>query len=255
MSTTFTGIPQATPPIPKLNVQVDNFHSQTTIANLAHNYPSADPTNDGLYDWKNPELTLFTRDITPEILAMNPVVVLRRWKTQSNNYHKPHKSRNAKRWVTPGNSANNGLNFHGGLSNTTRGGEIIPEIDNFTVINNPGIVGYNHVYFNNYKLPMNRFVKYPPAGGNYGDFINQAIYIEDFMNNIRYSGIAKMPNLAMKFELSLAVPNPNWTSTNHQNKWIFGEGQVVIVEPKLQTFDDGSGTLEYFVGWMARVVN
>jgi hypothetical protein len=32
MSTTFTGIPQATPPIPKLNVQVDNFHSQTTIA-------------------------------------------------------------------------------------------------------------------------------------------------------------------------------------------------------------------------------
>lgn len=255
MSTTFTGIPQATPPIPKLNVQVDNFLSQTTIASLAHNYHSADPTADGLYDWKDPELTLFTRDMTPEILAMGPVVVLHRWKTQSNNYHKPQKSRNAKRWVVAGNSANNGLNFHGGLSNTTRGGEIIPEIDNFTVINNPGIVGYNHIMFETYQLPVRRFIKDNGVGGNYGDLLNRAIYIEDFMNNIRYSGTGRMPNLAMKFMLTLAVPNPNWTPTNHQNKWRFGEGQVIIVEPKLQTFDDGSGTLEYFIGWMARVVN
>lgn len=255
MSTTFTGIPQATPPIPKLNVQVDNFLSQTTIASLGHGYKSADPTADGLYDWKDPELTLFTRDMTPEILAMGPVVVLHRWKTQSNNYHKPQKSRNAKRWVVAGNSANNGLNFHGGLSNTTRGGEIIPEIDNFTVINNPGIVGYNHIMFETYQLPVRRFIKDNGVGGNYGDLLNRAIYIEDFMNNIRYSGTGRMPNLAMKFMLTLAVPNPNWTPTNHQNKWRFGEGQVIIVEPKLQTFDDGSGTLEYFVGWMARVVN
>jgi len=254
MSTTFTGVPQSLPRIPKLNVQVDNFHSQTTIAGLAHDYPSADPTNDGLYDWKNPELTLFTRDMTPEILAMGPVLAFRRHKTQSNNSRKPQKSRNAKRFVTPGNSKNDGKNFHGGRSNTTRSGAVIPEIENFDVINNPGIVGYNHVMFDGYKIQMNRFAKYPPAGQEYGDFISQAILVEDFINNVRYSGIGRLSNLSMKFEIMLAVPNPNWTATNHQNQWIFGEGQTVLVEPKKQSFNDGSGTLEYYVGWSTRVV-
>jgi len=258
MATTTTGFQKqvASIQIPDLFIQVNRFHSQTTIAQLQHGHPSVDPTADGFYDWKDPELTLFTRDMTPEILAMNPVLVIRRGSIAANNQSKNNvKVRCAKRHVTPGNSANNGLNFHGGASNTTRDGSVIPEIDNHTVINNPGIVGYNHIMFETYQLPVRRFIKDNGVGGNYGDLLNRAIYIEDFMNNIRYSGTGRMPNLAMKFMLTLAVPNPNWTPTNHQNKWRFGEGQVIIVEPKLQTFDDGSGTLEYFIGWMARVVN
>jgi hypothetical protein len=259
MATTTTGFQrqQSTPRIPDLFIQVNHFHSQTTIAQLQHSHPSSDPTGDGLYDWKDPELTLFTRDMTPEILAMGPVVVIRRLSLHANNMYKGSiKVRGAKRHATPGNSKNNGLNYHGGASNTTRDGSAIPEIDNHTVINNPGIVGYNHLYFDDYKLPVRRFVKDVIVGGKYGDLLNRAVLEQTFDSEIRYSRRrSNRSNNVLKFELVLAVPNPNWTATNHQNKWMYGRGQTVLVEPRVQTFNDGGGNLEYCIGWMARVVN
>ena len=259
MATTTTGFQKqvASIQIPDLFIQVNRFHSQTTIAQLQHGHPSVDPTADGFYDWKDPELTLFTRDMTPEILAMNPVLVIRRGSIAANNQSKNNvKVRGAKRHVTPGNSANNGLNFHGGASNTTRDGSVIPEIDNHTVINNPGIVGYNHLYFDDYKLPVRRFVKDVIVGGKYGDLLNRAVLEQTFDSEIRYSRRrSNRSNNVLKFELVLAVPNPNWTATNHQNKWMYGRGQTVLVEPRVQTFNDGGGNLEYCIGWMARVVN
>ncbi len=64
MSTTYQGQkPQSSLSIPYLSAQVNRFHRNTTIAGLAHGHSSADPTADGLYDWNNPMLTLFTRQV------------------------------------------------------------------------------------------------------------------------------------------------------------------------------------------------
>lgn len=70
-------------------------------------------------------LTLFTRDMTPEILALQPVIVFERYIPHARNSNKSGvRNRSVKRWVVPGNSANNGLNFHGGSSNTDRAGAL-----------------------------------------------------------------------------------------------------------------------------------
>ncbi len=242
--------------IPRLHVQVNNYLSQTTVVNLGHNHPSADPTADGLYDWNNPILTLFTRDMTPEILALQPVIVFERCIPNARNSAKAgFKNRNVKRWVIPGNSTYSGLNFHGGNSNTDRNGSSYSEVDNFSPLNNPGIVGYNHILFDTYELPISRFVRLPSSGLPYGNIMNQAIYAQDWNNSVVYSRHRMRRNYYLKFRVSLAVKNPNWTATNHQNKWIFGEGQTIIVEPKMQTFNDGSGSLEYYVAWLTKVVN
>lgn len=242
--------------IPRLHVQVNNHLSQSVVSSLGHGQFSADPTADGFYDWNNPMLTLFTRDMTPEILALQPVIVFERYIPHARNSNKSGvRNRSVKRWVVPGNSANNGLNFHGGSSNTDRAGASFPEIDNFSPLNNPGIVGYNHVVFDTYELPVDRFVRHVTSGIPYGNMFNSAIYVEDWNDNVQYSRHRRQRNYYLKFRVSLAIPNPNWTSTNHQNKWIFGDGQTIIVEPKMQTFNDGSGNLEYYVAWLAKVVN
>jgi hypothetical protein len=86
--------------------------------------------------------------------------------------------------------------------------------------------------------------------------MNRAVLEQSFDSEIRYSRRrSTRSNNVLKFELVLAVPNPNWTATNHQNKWMYGRGQTVLVEPRVQTFNDGGGNLEYCIGWMARVVN
>jgi hypothetical protein len=256
MSTTFTASKQSTLTVPRLQAQVNNFHSASPISQLAHGHPSSDPTVDGYYDWTNPRLTLFTRNMTPEILALNPVLILERYLPRTRNSRKSNPTnRGTSRWVIPGNSANNGLNFHGGASNTNRGGIGIPEVDNFIPITNNAIVGYNHILFDNYLLPVDRFVRNSTTGGNYGVPMTSAVYVPDWNDYVVYSQHRRNRNYYMKFRVSLAIPNPNWTATNHQNKYIFGEGQTIIVEPKLQTFDDGSGLLEYYVGWRAKVVN
>lgn len=251
-------IDNSTPRVPKLFAQVNNYLSLSPIAQLGNGYPSGDPTADGLYDWRNPNLTLFTRDMTPEILAMNPVLVLRRLNVRATNYNKNYKNgHNSKRHVTPGNSSNNGLQFHGGDSSTNRAGTPIPEIDNFIPILNYTSVGYNRVMFDAYELPVKRFVKDTLGGGyNFGDQIARAIYVPEFNDSVFYSRQSnRHSNNVLKFELVLAVPNPNWTARNHQNRWIFGEGQTILVEPRLQTFNDGGGNLEYYIGWMTRAVN
>lgn len=256
MSSTYTGQKPASLNIPRLQVQVNNFHAGSIISNLSNGHPSSDPTADGYYDWNEPTLTLFTRDMTPEILALNPVIVLERYIPRARNSRKGGaRSRTVGRWVIPGVSANNGLNFHGGSSNTNRGGASIPEVVNFTPLNNPGIVGYNHVVFDTYQLQVNRFAKNYLTGLDYGTLMNTAVYVPDWNTYVVYSQHRRNKNYYMKFRLSLAIPNPNWTPTNHQNKYIFGEGQTVIVEPRLQTFNDGSGPLEYYIGWRAKVVN
>lgn len=95
------------------------------VSGLGHGQFSTDPTADGFYDWNNPMLTLFTRDMTPEILALQPVIVFERYIPHARNSNKSGvRNRSVKRWVVPGNSANNGLNFHGGSSNTDRAGAL-----------------------------------------------------------------------------------------------------------------------------------
>ena len=113
------------PGVPKLHVQVNNHLSQSVVSGLGHGQFSTDPTADGFYDWNNPMLTLFTRDMTPEILALQPVIVFERYIPHARNSNKSGvRNRSVKRWVVPGNSANNGLNFHGGSSNTDRAGAL-----------------------------------------------------------------------------------------------------------------------------------
>lgn len=256
MSTTFAGNRPSTISVPRLQVQVNNFHSGSVISQLRHGELSSDPTADGYYDWNNPRLTLFTRDMTPEILALNPVIVLERYLPRTRNSKKVGAgNRSVSRWVIPGNSANNGLSYHGGDSSTNRGGAGIPEVSNFMPLNNPSIVGYNHIVFDSYQLPVDRFARNSIVGNNFGTIMSTAIYAPDWYDYVVYSQHRRQRNYYMKFRLSLAIPNPNWTSTNHQNKYIFGEGQTIIVEPRLNTFDDGSGLLEYYVGWKAKVVN
>lgn len=248
-----TPAPNKTINVPRLQVQVNNYLSQSPITNLTHGHPSIDPTADGLFDWTNPGLTLFTRDMTPEVLELNPVIVLERYIPRARNSVKNGvKNRSVKRWVIPGNSANNGLNFHGGSSNTDRGGASFPEVSNFIPITNTA-VGYNQVIHDTYELPVSRFVR--PSGGLYGSVMTQAFYSQDWNNSVVYSRHRPRRNYYLKFRVSLAIPNPNWTDTNHQNKWIFGDGQTIIVEPRLQTFNDGSGNLEYYVAWLTKVVN
>lgn len=257
MSTTYTGQSNTIFKIPRLEAQVNAFHSQSKIVGLAHAYPSADPTNDGFYDWNDPTLTLFTRDLTRDILDLNPVVVLERYLTKARNVNKANVySRSIKRWVIPGNTSYDGNNFHGGNSGYYRGApNSLPEIQNFIPLNNNNVVGYNHVMFDNYTLPLSRFVSDPQNGTTYGQLMNRAVYVADWYDNIRYSQMPTYRNYFLKFRVSLAIPNPTWSATNHENRWLFGEGQTIIAEPRLQTFDDGAGELEYFIGWKVKAVN
>lgn len=242
--------------IPRLEVQVNAFNSGTTITQLAHAHPSSDPTNDGFYDWNDPTLTLFTRDLTQEVLDLNPVIVLERYLTKTRNQFKSGATnRSIKRWVIPGNTNFNGNNFHGGNSGVTRTGGGIPEINNFIPFNNNTVVGYNHTMFDNFTLPLSRFVSDPVGGTTYGQIINRAVYSAEWYDNIRYSQMPTYRNYFLKFRVSLAIPNPTWSATNHENRWLFGEGQTIIAEPRLQTFDDGAGELEYFIGWKVKAVN
>lgn len=243
--------------IPRLEVQVNGFNSGTTIAQLAHAHPSSDPTADGLYDWNDPTLTLFTRDLTRDILDLNPVIVLERYLTKARNQFKSGvANRSIKRWVIPGNTSLDGNNFHGGNSGYYRGaGSVLPEINNFIPFINNNVVGYNHVMFDGYTLPLSRFVSDPVGGTTYGQIMNRAVLASEWYNNIRYSQMPTRRNYFLKFRVSLAIPNPSWTATNHENRFLFGEGQTLIAEPRLQTFDDGSGELEYFIGWKVKAVN
>lgn len=242
--------------IPSLYAQIDQFHSGSAIASLQHGYPSGDPTGDGLFEWKNPEVSLFTQEMTQEVLDLNPVLVLQRYIPNARNASKGKNMTNTKRWVVPGNISNNGLQFHGGDSGNYRGaGSILPQIDNFVPIMNTVSIGYNHVMFNKYELPVSRFVSNLINGVQYGSLLSKAFLLSEWNDEVVYSRFSRFSNYHMKFRLVLAVPNPTWTSSNHENKWIFGEGQTIVVEPKTQTFDDGSGILEYYVGWKAKVVN
>ena len=243
--------------IPRLEAQVNAFNSGTTITQLAHAHPSSDPTADGYYDWNDPTLTLFTRDLTKDVLDLKPVIVLERYLTKTRNYFKAGVSnRSIKRWVICGNSSYNGNSFHGGNSGYYRGaGSVLPEINNFIPFINNNVVGYNHVMFDGYTLPLSRFVSDPVGGTTYGQIINRAVLASEWYDNIRYSQMPRYRNYFLKFRVSLAIPNPSWTATNHENKFLFGEGQTLIAEPRLQTFDDGSGELEYFIGWKVKAVN
>ena len=243
--------------IPRLEAQVNAFNSGTTITQLAHAHPSSDPTADGYYDWNDPTLTLFTRDLTKDVLDLKPVIVLERYLTKTRNYFKAGvPNRSIKRWVICGNSSYNGNNFHGGNSGYYRGaGSVLPEINNFIPFINNNVVGYNHVMFDGYTLPLSRFVSDPVGGTTYGQIMNRAVLASEWYDNIRYSQMPRYRNYFLKFRVSLAIPNPSWTATNHENKFLFGEGQTLIAEPRLQTFDDGAGELEYFIGWKVKAVN
>lgn len=251
MSTTYQGQkPQSSLSIPYLSAQVNRFHRGTTIAGLTHGHPSADPTADGLYDWNNPMLTLFTRDMTPEILALQPSIVLKRRISSARNYSKNISK--AKRWVIPGGSNNDGLAYHGGDSSTNSFGAAPGEFINFSGIPNNSIVGYNHIAFDSYELPANRCVS-DYTTSNFLQMLQRAVREEDWTSAIRYSQHKRKDNFYLTFQVVLAIPNPNWTPTNHQNKYLFGDGDTIIVEPQAQTFSDGVGTTNHYIGWRAKV--
>ena len=242
--------------IPRLQVQVNAYNSGSKIVGLRHAEPSVDPTVDGYYDWNDPTLTLFTRDLTAQVLALNPVIVLERYLTKTRNQFKsPGTARSIKRWVIPGNTSHDGDNFHGGNSGYYRGGGTIPEVNNFIPFTNPTIVGYNHVMFDGFTLPVSRFVRDNTTPTTYGTILNRAVLASEWTDTIRYSQMPIYRNHFLKFRVSLAIPNPSWTVSNHENRWLFGEGQTIIVEPKLQTFDDGTDEKDFYVGWQTKAVN
>lgn len=237
--------------IPKLYAQVNKSRIGTTISVLQHGHPSADPTADGLYDWNNPSLTLFTRDMTQDILDLQPRIVLMRSLSKARNASKGY-SEKGKRWTIPGASEFDGLQYHGGNSSINSYGSGPGEFGNLQGIPNNSIKGYNHVAFDNYQLPVNRCVV-DRVGGTYLSMPKRAIPEIEYTDSVRYSQHKQRDNFYMIFKVVLAIPNPSWTATNHENRWLLGEGQTIIVEPQKQTFNDGTDNTTYYIGWRAKV--
>lgn len=230
--------------IPKLQLDIRRQNGNTA-SNLTHGQDTADPTADGLFFWKDPTLNFYVRDMTPELLAKNPVIVMERYL--------PRKKGNfvRKGWVIPGNSTYDGDQYQGGKSNANGYGVGVAEIDNFLPITTP-FVGYNTELYNGYVLPLSRFCV-DNGNGTFLTEFTRAIRIEEWNDRVRFSQHKSKRNSSMKFRFTLAIPNPNWTSTNHQNRWILGEGITLKVKPRLQTFDVGGGLLEYYIGWNYQV--
>lgn len=228
--------------IPKLQLDIIGNQS-ASISQLNHGHSSADPTSDGFYDWSDPQLNFYARDITPEFLALNPVIVMER-------YIQHKKKSKRKGWVVSGNGAYNGDQYYGGKSNFNSYGVGVNEVDNFIPLNYLKL-GHSSLLLSDYSFPVSRFVSDFTTTALSG--IKGAVFAPDWSTRIRFSRHSKKNNRSLKFRFTLAIPNPKWTITNHQNRWIFGEGVTLKVFPRLQTFNDGGGLLDYFISWRYQV--
>jgi hypothetical protein len=57
----------------------------------------------------------------------------------------------------------------------------------------------------------------------------------------------------MKFRIYIGVPNPEWTMRNHTARYLTGEPLNVSAYLRTQSFNDGSGTLHYYIGWKVQI--
>lgn len=236
--------------VPRLYAQVDKFYQNPLIHGLTHGQVTSDPTADNLFDWTDPRLLLFTRDMTQDIMDMNPVIVLQRYLPTARNYRKFNRNA-AKRWVVPGMSVNNGEPVNAGDSSTNTFGVSPGEVQNFIPFGNtPMAGGYRHHI--NYSLPVSRFTNDRNSGA-YLQQLNRAVYSQEWNETIGYSQHRQNRNYYMIFKVSLGIPNPDYVSDKSLNQYIIGEGQTIIVYPRLQTFNDGSGNLEYYIAWSVKV--
>lgn len=240
---------QNTPHIPKLLVRVNK--KPNSLANVVHGHPSSDPTADGFFDWRDPELTLFTRDMTQEVLDLNPVIIMQRYLTNARNpYHgENYRGSGVKRWVVPGNTSFNGEKVNAGDSSTNRYGVSVGEVPNFIPMQQLS-EGYNHHY--GYTLPVSRFTS-DRGTGTYLQQLTRAFFVPEWNEQVVYSQHKSQRNFNMLFKLSLGIPNPDFEFDKSQNPYLIGDGQTIVVSPRLQTFDDGNGLLEYYTSWSVKV--
>lgn len=230
--------------IPKLQLDILPSPNGSLTSQLTHGH-SGDPNVNGWYDWTDPQILVYGRDITPEFLALNPVIVMERLKLRKKRIN--DRERKSKGWVIPGNTSNNGLQYNGGNSSTNEYGITPSEISNFFPISS--FLGYDRN--SAISVPVSRFTN-DVIGANYLTQIQRAVRVEDWRNDISFSGYKRNMNSSMKFRFTFAIENPTWSATNHQNKYIFGDGVTLKVFPRLQTFNDG-GITEYYIGWQTQV--